>query len=903
MKNLTKHFLCLIVFSSICTFAYSQNIRGNISGDNGEPLIGASVLVQGTTTGTVTDNDGNFSITASNGDILLISYIGYKTVTATVEEGASYNFTLSENSALLDDIVVTATRQPVRKIQTTTAITSVGIEELQSIQPESVAEALVAVPGVTVENSQGRKSSYNIRGFPSGNTYVTTLLDGLPLSGFASRSAGTAEFHGLDKNIGRVEVVRGSGATLFGRAAGAGAVNLISKTGGDEFGGMVSVTNMNNVAGEGHPFEGDFNYRADFNFNGPITDELRYSIGGFFMEDAGIKEWAVKDKGTQFSGNLEYTINDNTKIRLYGMWGNNQYNNLTDAPYDLADQSLPDGWTNANTFYPDNTQLDFVDTLKSSAFAPPAFQVPVLDTDGNKILQNQAEDNREEVIGGMIGLSATIGITENLSLIEKIRFQAFDWRDHNEITFSSFYNVNSNILRLNANSVGQISDIVNETRLQYTIDGASRHVISAGVYYSDAKYDRFGGLHWYTANVSPRPTYGWFGPPGTPPPRTFSLSSTTSHQEENVLGIFVGDEMVFNEKLSVNVGFRFDQMTGFFNNDPEQELDGVSFDPAELMSNEIDFSDFSGSIGANYLLTDRSAIYGSFVRAFSLPTVGLATLDPEEFDDYENEIVINAELGYRFGVGDLSADLAVFSTTINNRLATVFDPQAASGQTFVQKSVGTNNILGGELQLTYVPEQVKGLLIRGSLTLQQSQYDGLEISLDNIDHDMDETTPMIPEADLDNLFGLDLVNKDADLNIYTIDVSGNQVQNTPTMILAFNAGYTGKYFGAGFDMAHYAGRYATALNLYETPNLTIANANLYGKYPLANGSAIRLGIRIKNLLDSANPQQLVLGSTNDDILVQKQATPDFVTADDGNVFGFGILQTPRRILITLGYDF
>ena len=46
---------------------------------------------------------------------------------------------------------------------------------------------------------------------------------------------------------------------------------------------------------------------------------------------------------------------------------------------------------------------------------------------------------------------------------------------------------------------------------------------------------------WYTANVSPRPTYGWFGPPGTPPQDRFTLSGTTSHQEESVTGFFFGD--------------------------------------------------------------------------------------------------------------------------------------------------------------------------------------------------------------------------------------------------------------------------------------------------------------------------------------------------------------------------
>ncbi len=895
MKLIHCRFFILLLVGMFSVFSSwgQTSISGTITGEGGEALIGASITVKGTTTGTVTDFNGNYSITASSSDILVFSYVGMLRQEMSVGSQTTIDVTLIEDVTTFSDIVVTATRQPIRKIQTTTAINTIGTQELESTQPESFGEALQAVPGVTVENSQGRKSSFNIRGFPTGNTYVTTLLDGLPLSGFAGRSAGVAEYHGLDKNIESIEVVRGSGATLFGRAAAAGAVNIITKTGGEELGGSVSFTRFNNVVGDDHQFSGDFDYRADFNINGPISENLRFNIGGYLMEDSGYKEWAQKDKGTQFRGNVDYLFGNNSSIRIYGMYGNNQFNNLTDSPFNLATGELADGWENFNTFYPDNTQLDFTSTLYSSVFAPIQFSRKLLDVNGNDITQNQAEDNREEVIGGHVGITANIGLGNGWSIVQKFRIQQFDWRDQNEITLTTFYNVNSNILRLNANSNGDIRDVVNETRIQYTFaNGNAVHNLSAGFYYSNAKYDRFGGLHWYTSNVNPRPTYGWFGPPGTPPPTRFTNSTTTSHQEESVTSFFIGDEMIFNDKLSINAGIRYDRMTGFFNNDPE-EVDGLDFDPAELSENELDFDDFSGSIGVNYMFTERSAIYGSILRAFSLPSVGLATPLPEK-----NEIVFNTELGYRAGFGDLGVDIGIFNTTIDNRLASVFDPNAADGQTFVVKPVGKNIVRGGELQLTYAPQSAKGLLLRGSLTLQQSEFDGLQITLDKSDHDDDPNTPDIPDVDVNgNLFGLNLVTLNADNNDFAIDVTGNQVHNTPTLIASFSAGYNHKHFGLGFDMVHYAGRYVTSLNIYETPDLTIANATLYGNLPVGNNN-LRLGIRIKNLFDSATVQQLVLGSTNDDLLVQKQATPNF-----NGVLGFGISQIPRRVLITLGYEF
>ena len=871
----------------------AQTITGKVTSIDGETLPGVNIFVKGTTIGTNTDIDGNYSLSASDGDIIVFSYVGMLPKEMTVS-GSVMDVQMTEDATTLSDVVVTATRQPIRKIQTTTAISSIGAEELKSSQAESFGEAIQSTPGVSSDNSQGRKSSFNIRGFPSGNTYVTTLMDGLPLSGFASRSAGVAEYHGLDKNVERIEVVRGSGATLFGRAAGAGAVNIITKTGGKEFGGSVAITRFNNVVGDDHRFSGDLDYRLDLNLNGPISDKLRYNIGGYIIQDSGYKEWAIKDKGTQLRANLDYLINEKSKIRVYAMYGNNQFNNLTDSPYDLGAQSLPEGWENFNTFYSDNSQLDFADTLYTSVFSP--FATRINDVDGNPIVQNQVEDNREEVIGGHFGISGDFDIGDGWSFSSKFRIQSFDWRDHNEITFSSFYTTESNLLRLNANSIGQIEDIVFENRIQKKIiAGKSEHNISFGQYYSAAEYDRFGGLHWYQSNVDPAPTYSWFG--GSPPPRRFSLSSTTSNQTEAVTSFFAGDEMVFNEKLRVNVGVRYDRMTGSFNNNPNKIKD-IDFEPDAITSNSLSFSDFSASLGVNYMLNERSAFYGSILRAFSLPSIGLATEIPTD-----NEIVFNTEIGYRAGFGDLGVDVALFNTSISNRLATVFDPQAVGGQTFVVRPVGNNVVRGAEIQLTYAPQSIKGLLLRTSVTLQQSEYAkgkdgrGLEIPLDNIDDDGDPATPRVPEADIDNLFGLNLVTLDASQNLYAIDVTGNQVHNTPTFLFSFNAAYNHKFFGVAFDMLHYAGRYATSLNLYETPDFTTMNANIFGKINVG-GNDLRLGIRVKNLLDSANPQQVVLGSTNDNVLVQKQATPDFT-----DVLGFGVIQLPRRILITLSYDF
>ena len=103
-----------------------KTVSGTIIDENNEALIGASVFVKGTDRGTITDIDGNFSIEANDNDVLVISYVGMRYQEITVSGNTDLSITMYEDATTLSDIVVTATRQPVRKIKTTTAINTIG---------------------------------------------------------------------------------------------------------------------------------------------------------------------------------------------------------------------------------------------------------------------------------------------------------------------------------------------------------------------------------------------------------------------------------------------------------------------------------------------------------------------------------------------------------------------------------------------------------------------------------------------------------------------------------------------------------------------------------------------------------------------------------------------------------
>ncbi|MDB4293405.1 TonB-dependent receptor, partial [Maribacter sp.] len=804
-----------------------------------------------------------------NGDILLFSYIGFGRKQVTVS-GSTVDAQLNEDVSILNEVVVSSTRKPVRILQATTAINSIGIAELETKLPDSFTEAIENTPGVTVDNSSGRKGSFRIRGFPGGSVYTTTLLDGLPASGTANLSGGTQEFYGIDPNVESIEVVRGAAATLFGRAAGAGAINIISRTGGEQHSGSFSFTKYNNVAGEGHQFDGDVDYRADWNLNGPLSSKLRYNVGGYVINDSGAKEQANKDIGAQIRANVDWLLSETSRIRFYGGYMNNQFQNVTDAVYDLTTGEIAEGWSTRNTFYNDAGQLE-----NPNAFAASGGE-PVLDVNGDRILNNPA-NNREEVSGGNLGLDALFDLGNGWYFNQKMKYQDLNFDDINEIGLTGFFTAESNILRFQSGAKGQVKDFISETRISKQIEGATTdHNISLGVYLADSKRDRLGLNYIYLSSVSPRPVFSGFGPTLSP---TFSISGTTSHREEKTTGIFIGDEMVFNDKFSLNLALRYDWLTASFSNNPEEiRSRGIDYDPAETIVNEQKFSDFSGSIGANYLLGESSAIYANFLRAFSLNAVTNINQEAPS----ENEVINNFELGYRAGLGDLTVDATFFNTKIDNRLASIFD---ADLQEFVQRPAGSNKIIGAEIALVYAPKAVRGLLLRGSYTRQNSEYENFIVPLStNRDGEIN--------ADINNVFGLNVIQ-----NGTAIDVGGLQVQETPKNIFNFNISFNRARWGTDFGGFTYTDAYADIFNLYEKPNLSIYSLGGYVTFPLGTDE-LKLSMRVKNIFDGASPQDLFVSSGDDSTLLERQNNPDTTGR-----LAWSTFQNPKRVLFTIGYKF
>ncbi len=215
--------------------------KGTIVEPNGEPVIGASVKVEGGTTGTITDLDGNFSLSVPANAKLVISFVGYQTQVVHVKSGAHLNIVLQEDSKVLDEVVVVG-YGTVKRANLTGAVASVKMNELDDIPATNLTAVLMGtMPGVTVGESTGNPiadASIKIRTSGSWN-------DESPLYVIDGFIRDATSFNQLDASeIDNISVLKDASAAVYG-VRGAGGVILVTTKRGKE--GKTSINYSGSV--------------------------------------------------------------------------------------------------------------------------------------------------------------------------------------------------------------------------------------------------------------------------------------------------------------------------------------------------------------------------------------------------------------------------------------------------------------------------------------------------------------------------------------------------------------------------------------------------------------------------------------------------------------------------------
>ena len=271
------------------------NIFGHvIIAATGEHLPYATVAIKGTTIGCAADGTGHYNINniPEGEHTLVVSAVGYRTVEhpfrAVANQSQEINFTLDEESTLVDEVVVSATRNETNRRLTSTVVNVASTKLFEGTASSNLSEAMNFQSGLRVENTCGNCGAPQLRINGLEGQYSQILLDSRPI--FSS----LAGVYGLDlmpvAMVERVEVIRGGGSALFGSSAIGGVVNIITK---DPVRNTLSLSNTTNIMEDGTPdtntsLGGAF-VSDDYKMGAYVFGQIK-SRGGYDRNDDGFTD-------------------------------------------------------------------------------------------------------------------------------------------------------------------------------------------------------------------------------------------------------------------------------------------------------------------------------------------------------------------------------------------------------------------------------------------------------------------------------------------------------------------------------------------------------------------------------------------------------------------------------------
>ena len=233
-----RMMVCLIgMLLPMCVFAQQITVQGVVKDQTGETVIGASVMEKGTTNGTITGIDGDFSLNMSPNGTLVVSFVGYKTQEVQVKGQKQLQVVLSEDAEMLDEVVVIG-YGTMKKSDLTGAVSSIGNKDIKDSPVSNLGQAIQGkISGVQIVDAgkPGDNVSIKIRGLGSiNNCDPLVVIDGVPTDlGLSSLNMADVE---------RLDVLKDASATAIYGSRGANGVVMITTKRGTEGKGKLAVS-------------------------------------------------------------------------------------------------------------------------------------------------------------------------------------------------------------------------------------------------------------------------------------------------------------------------------------------------------------------------------------------------------------------------------------------------------------------------------------------------------------------------------------------------------------------------------------------------------------------------------------------------------------------------------------
>jgi outer membrane receptor protein involved in Fe transport len=708
MKKSTLFLKRMLLFIALmlCNLSFSQSssLSGKVTDTKGEAVVGANVVLSSGSKSTSTNADGvyTFSGLADGSVTVTVSYIGLATEkkTANVSGNTTLDFQLQDDSKVLEEVVVTGVVNPRAKIKSSVSITTLDVKQVEQSAPRSTAEIFRTIPGIRSESSGGEgNANISVRGVPissGGSKYLQIQEDGLPVLLYGDIAFATADiFTRFDRNIAKIEAIRGGSASTLSSNSPGGIINFISKTGKTEGGSMVTSFGL------------DYNdFRTDLEYGARIGDGLYFHAGGFYRTGEGVRSPGfTANNGGQFKMNLTKEF-ENGSVTVYAKFLNDRAAAYMPMPIKVTGSNASPTWESISGY----------DATSGTQQSPYLMHNVGLDGNGNV--------RRGNVADGMHPVSKTIGASVNFELAE-------GWKVTNNGRFSS--NSGQFITPFPA-EVASAATIANSfgtgSTLTYANDGSAFNTpngLVSRIHMFDVelnnfnnfmndlritkKFDKVGvtagyfksiqniSMSWlwnsYLQEVSdnnPRlinvtdaggnllSTNGLYAY-GVP---AWGNCCTRNYDTQyNVSAPYANVSFDASDKLSLEGGIRFDmgQVNGSFagssqttydiNNDniisaPETSVSAIN--TANTTAVDYDYDYVSYSLGANYLLDERQSVFaryskGASAKADRILFSGLDYLDGDKINSLD--YLAQAELGYKrkFDKGYVYATFFTSTTT------------------------------------------------------------------------------------------------------------------------------------------------------------------------------------------------------------------------------------------------
>jgi len=732
-------------------------IAGKVVDDRGAGVSGAQVFLTRPAIGTQTRGDGGYLLTRVpvGPQVLHVRMLGFRpdsaSVTVTAGQQASQDFTLTRDPLQLQALVVTGTQSPRMNLDASVAVTTLTANEVQAAAPRSTTEMLRYVPGFTrVESSGGEvNQNYAIRGI-LGIEYVAFLEDGMPVFPTMHQSFMNADnLFRFDANIDRMEVVRGGSSPLFGSNTPGAIVNFINKSGGDVFSGTMRAAGATKGLA-----------RYDLNMNGPFGDDWRFSVGGFYRYDHGVRNPGFPGiRGGQLKANVTRLL-DNGYLRfsVKHLDDRNQFilplpftdpanpnfvTGLTDyasmstpegldlrVPTPIGDLTLPldNGLSTQATWFTADASFDLTDDwhLQNTA----------------QVMQNNQQWNALLPFNALTAQDFVTGPTSATAL-------AFPAGTTFQYTFTNHFDATGAPLPFDTPNglvapggewhvEKPMSAIQDQLQLRRSF---GKHSLSIGGYFANYTEDN----HWFFTQIltdvrdNPRFLDLVVTPPGGTPRnvtkngfRNFLNEYHNGSGQATAISGVVGGEIQLLERLRADVGVRVEYNTFVQNSENVStfDLDGDStttFDKEQFGNNSFrhfnrSITDWSASLGLNYRLNESVSLYGSGARGYKMPALDefLNASAQAQVDLFDSREVQAGELGVKYASGRVGVTLNGFYTKLKNIVGQGAEVDPATGSTaWVIRPSPDQRSYGAELEGFVTP--VEGLQVFGSGTLIKAE--------------------------------------------------------------------------------------------------------------------------------------------------------------------------------------